>query len=66
MDEITRREFIKQSAADVAAAAAFVPMVAREAQTNPLGMPIGSQTWPHRQRRATGADLFPSPVNALL
>src|SRR4051812_49064337 len=53
MDEISRREFLKQSAADVAAAA-FVPMAARELQANPLGMPIGSQTWPHRQRIKDG------------
>src|SRR5881398_2464703 len=54
MDEISRREFLKQSAADVAAAAAFVPVAARELQANPLGLPIGSQTWPHRQRIKDG------------
>jgi sugar phosphate isomerase/epimerase len=54
MDEISRREFIKQSAADVAAAAAFVPVAARELQLNPLGLPIGSQTYPHRQRIKDG------------
>src|SRR5437016_464474 len=53
MSEISRREFLKQSAADVAAAA-FVPVVARELQSNPLGLPIGSQTWPHRQRVKDG------------
>ena len=54
MTDISRREFIKQSAADVAAAAAFVPFAARELMPNPLGMPIGSQTWPHRQRIKDG------------
>jgi sugar phosphate isomerase/epimerase len=53
MDEISRREFIKQSASDVAAAA-FVPLAARELQSNPLGLPIGSQTYPHRQRIKDG------------
>jgi sugar phosphate isomerase/epimerase len=53
MTEISRREFLKQSAA-TSAAAAFLPIVAREMQMNPLGMPIGSQTWPHRQRIKDG------------
>ena len=47
MTEISRREFLKQSAA-TSAAAAFVPLAARELEPNPLGLPIGSQTWPHR------------------
>jgi sugar phosphate isomerase/epimerase len=50
---ISRREFLKQSAAS-SAAAAFLPIVARERQMTPLGMPIGSQTWPHRQRIKDG------------
>ena len=53
MNEISRREFLKQSAA-TSAAAAFFPIAAREMQMNPLGMPIGSQTWPHRQRIKDG------------
>src|SRR5688500_12185884 len=53
MDEISRREFLKWSAA-TSAAAAFVPFAAREMQMNPLGLPIGSQTWPHRQRIQDG------------
>ena len=53
MDEISRREFLKWSAA-TSAAAAFVPFAAREMQMNPLGLPIGSQTWPHRQRIKDG------------
>ncbi|PYP76544.1 MAG: xylose isomerase [Gemmatimonadetes bacterium] len=53
MDEISRREFLKQSAA-TSAAAAFLPTFAREMQMNPLGLPIGSQTWPHRQRIKDG------------
>jgi sugar phosphate isomerase/epimerase len=53
MTDISRREFIQQSAAGVAAAA-FVPIAARELMPNPLGMPIGSQTWPHRERIKAG------------
>lgn len=53
MTAISRREFLKKSAANVALAA-FVPLAARELQANPLGMPIGSQTYPHRQRIKDG------------
>jgi sugar phosphate isomerase/epimerase len=53
MSAISRREFLKQSAA-TSAAAAFIPLAAREMQTNPLGLPIGSQTYPHRQRIKDG------------
>jgi sugar phosphate isomerase/epimerase len=53
MSEISRREFIKQSAADVAAAA-FIPVATRELMSNPLNLPIGSQTYPHRQRIKDG------------
>src|SRR4029079_15153460 len=53
MRDISRREFLKRSAA-TSAAAAFLPIAARERQMNPLGMPIGSQTWPHRQRITDG------------
>src|SRR3954464_13781935 len=54
MDDISRREFLKQSAADVAAAAAFVPLATRQLKENPLALPIGSQTYPHRQRIKDG------------
>ena len=53
MDEISRREFLKRSAA-TSAAAAFLPIAARERHMNPLGLPIGSQTYPHRQRIKDG------------
>src|SRR4051812_23444676 len=53
MSDMTRRAFLEQSAA-TAAAAAFLPLGARAMQMNPLGMPIGSQTWPHRQRIKDG------------
>jgi sugar phosphate isomerase/epimerase len=53
MREISRREFLQQSAADVAAAA-FLPVAARALMSNPLNLPIGSQTYPHRQRIKDG------------
>ena len=53
MDQISRRTFLERVAA-TSAAAAFLPIAAREVQMNPLGLPIGSQTWPHRQRIKDG------------
>ncbi len=48
----SRREFLAKSAAGAAAAAfAFAP---RELRANPLGLPIGSQTYPHRKRVQDG------------
>jgi sugar phosphate isomerase/epimerase len=44
---INRREFLRQTAADVAIAG-FVAAGVVELRANPLGLPIGSQTWPHR------------------
>ena len=45
---LTRRQFIKQAGADVAVAG-FLAANAMTVNANPLGLPIGSQTWPHRQ-----------------
>jgi len=53
MTAISRREFVRKSTGG-AAAAALLPMAAPEARANPLGLPIGSQTWPHRQRIKDG------------
>ncbi|MGO8735690.1 MAG: sugar phosphate isomerase/epimerase family protein [Terriglobia bacterium] len=53
MAAISRREFLKQSATDVAVAG-FLTVGARELHANPLGLPIGSQTYPHRQRIQDG------------
>ena len=47
MTPISRREFFRVAAAD-AAVAAILAAAAREVRANPLGLPIGSQTWPHR------------------
>jgi sugar phosphate isomerase/epimerase len=54
MTAISRREFVVKSAGNAAALAALLPMAAREARANPLGLPIGTQTWPHRQRIKDG------------
>jgi sugar phosphate isomerase/epimerase len=44
---LSRREFLKKAGADAAAASVFAAhMTALKA--NPLGLPIGSQTYPHR------------------
>jgi sugar phosphate isomerase/epimerase len=48
MTAMTRRQFIKQAGADVAVAG-FLAANAMTVNANPLGLPIGSQTWPHRQ-----------------
>jgi sugar phosphate isomerase/epimerase len=53
MTEVSRREFVKTSAGDVALAA-ILSLAAREGGASPLGLPIGSQTWPHRQRIKDG------------
>src|SRR5438093_10397625 len=44
---ISRREFFKTAAVD-AAAAGWLASGAALLHANPLGLPIGSQTWPHR------------------
>ena len=59
MDPMTRREFVGKTAAG-AAAAGFLLAGAGTASANPLGLPIGSQTYPHRQLIKDGnfADLL--------
>src|SRR5262245_36589519 len=47
MAVISRREFFKKAAAD-AAVAGFLAKGVVELHANPLGLPIGSQTYPHR------------------
>ena len=46
MAAMSRREFLKK--ATDAAVVGLVSAGAGEARGNPLGLPIGSQTWPHR------------------
>src|SRR5918995_1975426 len=53
MAAISRREFFRKAATD-AAVAGFLAAGARRLQAKPLGLPIGSQTYPHRERIAKG------------
>ena len=48
MSEISRRDFLK-TAATYTAAASFLSTFAFDLRANPLGMPIGCQTWPVRK-----------------
>jgi len=48
MASLSRRDFLRYAAADAAVAALFAARVVN-VRANPLGLPIGSQTWPHRQ-----------------
>src|SRR6267378_1338210 len=48
MPAISRREFLKYSATH-AAAAGFLSVGVMELRANPLGMPVGCQTWPVRE-----------------
>lgn len=53
MAGISRREFFRKTATD-AAVAAFLAAAVVRLRANPLGLPIGSQTYPHRQRIQSG------------
>jgi sugar phosphate isomerase/epimerase len=48
MSAISRRDFLK-TAATYSAAAGFLSAVAPELRANPLGLPLGCQTWPVRE-----------------
>src|SRR5690348_2307706 len=61
MSEMSRREFVK-NAATQAAAAGFISAGGLELRANPLGMPIGCQTWPVRQMIAKD---FPGTIKVL-
>jgi sugar phosphate isomerase/epimerase len=61
MSAISRREFLKYSAAS-AAAAGLLSVSALELRANPLGMPIGCQTWPVRDMIAKD---FPGTIKQL-
>jgi len=50
---LSRRQFLKKSTVN-AAGAGILSVAARSLQANPLGLPIGSQTYPHRQRIKSG------------
>jgi sugar phosphate isomerase/epimerase len=53
MADISRREFFKKAAIDTAVVG-LLASSARTVHANPLGLPIGSQTYPHRARIASG------------
>jgi sugar phosphate isomerase/epimerase len=59
MSAISRREFLRKAGAD-AAVAGLVVAAGAKLFANPLGLPIGSQTYPHRQMIVDGkfADLL--------
>jgi len=61
MSAISRREFLKD-AATCAAAAGFLSTSVLELHANPLGMPIGCQTWPVRKMIAED---FPGTIKVL-
>jgi sugar phosphate isomerase/epimerase len=61
MSKTSRREFLK-SAATYTAAAGFLSAGVLELRANPLGMPIGCQTWPVRKMIA---DDFPGTLKQL-
>jgi sugar phosphate isomerase/epimerase len=58
---ISRREFVK-NATTYAAAASFLSVRTLELRANPLGMPIGCQTWPVREMIAKD---FPGTIKVL-
>jgi sugar phosphate isomerase/epimerase len=61
MSGTSRREFLK-NAATYTAAAGFLSAGALELRANPLGMPIGCQTWPVREMIAKD---FPGAIKQL-
>jgi len=61
MSAISRREFL-QSAATCAAAAGFLSTSSLELRANPLGLPLGCQTWPVREMIAKD---FPGTIKQL-
>ncbi|MGA2428218.1 MAG: sugar phosphate isomerase/epimerase [Candidatus Acidiferrum sp.] len=61
MSEISRREFVKKAAMG-AAAAGFLSAAGVGLDANPLGLPIGCQTWPVREMIAKD---FPGTIKQL-
>jgi sugar phosphate isomerase/epimerase len=54
MSRVSRREFLQYSGG-ASAALAFIVANGITLDANPLGLPIGSQMWPHRARIGTGS-----------
>ncbi|MGB9466145.1 MAG: TIM barrel protein [Candidatus Acidiferrum sp.] len=61
MSELSRRAFIKNTATQVAAAS-LLSAAAFDLRANPLGLPIGCQTWPVREGIAKD---FPGTIKQL-
>jgi sugar phosphate isomerase/epimerase len=61
MSRMSRREFVKQAAMS-AAAAGFMSGGSMELRANPLGLPIGCQTWPVKEMIAKD---FPGTIQQL-
>src|ERR1700732_5271129 len=61
MSAMSRREFVK-NAAMYSAAAGFISGGGPEVRANPLGLPIGCQTWPVREMIAKD---FPGTIKQL-
>jgi sugar phosphate isomerase/epimerase len=49
MTSISRREFFRKAGTDAAVAGFLAAAAGTTLKANPLGLPIGSQTYPHRQ-----------------
>src|SRR5262252_10844113 len=62
MSKMSRRTFVKNSAAAVAAAG-LISSGGSQLMANPLGLPIGCQTWPVRQMIAKD---FPGTLKQLV
>ena len=60
MADISRREFFRKTATDTAVAGLLAAAGGAALRANPLGLPIGSQTYPHRMMIRDGnfADLL--------
>jgi sugar phosphate isomerase/epimerase len=54
MSAISRRQFFKKTATDAAVAGVLAAGFTSTLRASPLGLPIGSQTYPHRQMIADG------------
>ena len=54
MSAMSRREFFKKTATDAAVAGFLAAAAGTRINANPLGLPIGSQTYPHRERIVKG------------
>jgi sugar phosphate isomerase/epimerase len=62
MSAISRRAFLKNAAAQAATAGVLATVGALNLRANPLGMPIGCQTWPVREMIAKD---FPGTIKQL-